>query len=486
MVRRWYVLGLCAWVWAGPGWASAQADTQAKADSIRVVQLTLHPAPEPEYALQYRFDTPYIDQRPGNGALLYETAVSLLGQIGEDWQEVQEKVDQWNKADPATLPMDEVRKTIARFEPAIHYLDLAGRCEECTWNFPIREEGLRCILPNLTGYRTLLRVLSLKTRVAMADGAIPDAIETLRIGLSMARDMGKGPTMIQALVGVGMASRMFEEVERLVQRPDAPNLYWALTSLPRPLVDMRRALEMERAMIYAELPQLRTIETRAFSEGELADIWKRMLSIGSDGELGAAAAAAAVAGAMRIYPEAKADLERRGKGRKEIEAMPVSQVLLIYQVHRFRRLVDAAAKWNYVPYWQAGDRYRQVEETFFSGELVDKEGPAGWAFWAMFPNLRGVGFLQTRLERDIAMLRCVEALRIYAAGHQGRLPQSLDEVTEVPIPIDPLRGHGFQYRLTGDKAVLESPPPAGHEERRGGVRYEILIRPVADRDAASR
>ena len=239
-------------------------------------------------------------------------------------------------------------------------------------------------------------------------------------------------------------------------------------------------------MIYAELPQLRTLETRAFSEGEMADIWRRMRSIGSDGGLVAEAAAVDVAGAMRIYPEAKADLERRGKGRKEIEAMPVSQVVLIYQVHRFRRLVDAGAKWNYVPYWQAGDRYRQAQETFLSGQSLDKEGPAMWAFWVMFPNLSSVGFLQTRLERDVAMLRCVEALRIYAAGHQGRLPQSLDEVTEVPIPIDPLHGRGFQYRLTGDRAVLESPSPAGHEERRGAVRYEILIKSVAETDAASR
>jgi len=67
----------------------------------------------------------------------------------------------------------------------------------------------------------------------------------------------------------------------------------------------------------------------------------------------------------------------------------------------------------------------------------------------------------TRLERRFAALRCVEAIRLYAAAHDGRLPEFLDEVTEVPIP-----GKPFPYRLEGDTAVLEAAGPDTSHPRR--------------------
>jgi hypothetical protein len=50
----------------------------------------------------------------------------------------------------------------------------------------------------------------------------------------------------------------------------------------------------------------------------------------------------------------------------------------------------------------------------------------------------------------------VEALRLYAAAHEGRLPATLDQITEVPVPLDPVSGRAFDYRLNGDTAVLTS------------------------------
>ena len=36
------------------------------------------------------------------------------------------------------------------------------------------------------------------------------------------------------------------ELEDLVQLQGSPNLYWAITDLPRPMIDLRKALQMER------------------------------------------------------------------------------------------------------------------------------------------------------------------------------------------------------------------------------------------------
>ena len=56
---------------------------------------------------------------------------------------------------------------------------------------------------------------------------------------------------------------------------------------------------------------------------------------------------------------------------------------------------------------------------------------------------------RTRMDRRVAALRCVEAVRLYAAAHDGKLPPSLDEIKDVPVPRDPVDDKPFGYRLVG-------------------------------------
>src|SRR5262249_54652609 len=53
---------------------------------------------------------------------------------------------------------------------------------------------------------------------------------------------------------------------------------------------------------------------------------------------------------------------------------------------------------------------------------------------------------QGRLEQQIALLRHVEALRLYAAENGGTLPAKLSDVP-VPLPDDPFTGKPFPYEL---------------------------------------
>jgi len=41
-----------------------------------------------------------------------------------------------------------------------------------------------------------------------------------------------------------------------IGRSDAPNLYWSLTALPRPLIDLRKELEVEQRIIELQFPDL--------------------------------------------------------------------------------------------------------------------------------------------------------------------------------------------------------------------------------------
>jgi hypothetical protein len=92
------------------------------------------------------------------------------------------------------------------------------------------------------------------------------------------------------------------------------------------------------------------------------------------------------------------------------------------------------------------------------------------------PALGNARFGQVKLDRQIAALRTVEAIRLYAGAAGGRLPARLEEVQQVPVPLNPMTGEPFTYELQADRAVLSAPLES--DDRRmpeKAVRYEIQI-----------
>ena len=93
----------------------------------------------------------------------------------------------------------------------------------------------------------------------------------------------------------------------------------------------------------------------------------------------------------------------------------------------------------------------------------------------LLPTIRAVQTAQVRLERKIAALRVIEALRLHAASNGGQLPDRLDQVTVVPVPADPGTGRPFEYRRDVAAATLVS-RIAGEPLATTGLRYTITVR----------
>ena len=94
----------------------------------------------------------------------------------------------------------------------------------------------------------------------------------------------------------------------------------------------------------------------------------------------------------------------------------------------------------------------------------------------LLPGFKPVAIAKFTNEREFAALQILEALRIYAAAHHGRLPERLSDITEVPVPLDPTQGKPFFYHAEGNTATLESPnPPDSPLERY--LKYEIQMVP---------
>jgi hypothetical protein len=73
----------------------------------------------------------------------------------------------------------------------------------------------------------------------------------------------------------------------------------------------------------------------------------------------------------------------------------------------------------------------------------------------ILPAMGSIAIVGARHERDLAALRCIEALRLYAFRHAGKLPASLDDIKETPLPINAVTGKPFPYHLEGETAVLD-------------------------------
>jgi hypothetical protein len=456
----------------------ARAADPPRIPTIRTVQLQVDPAPEPRFALQYLLETPYMEQSPGNAALLYQTAIGQMLEANRAEGAIdRDTLSHWYNSPPETLPVEEVRTALSRFRSAFRSLEMAARCERCTWEYPIREEGFTYMMPQLGEYRTLSRLLCLKARLEIHDGDLDQALATLRSGVSMARDLGGGPSIIQHLVGVSIAAGMAREIEGWVQAARAPNLYWALTVLPDPLIDIRASIQMESAGLYAKLPELLTLEDKVLANEQVLDLWWRAAAmLGGDQQDPGwwLSKTMMIAGAMKLYPQAKARLIKQGHPAETVEAWPPLHVILLDQHQQFRAVRDRIFKWTYVPYTQARHGLKQADQEM--SQLYQRDAAAmANPFLIFLPATQRINFLDARLAREIAMLRCVEAIRMYAADHDGKLPRSLAEISAVPVPSDPLNGGSFHYELTGGKAVLESaiPPDGGP---RDGLRYEITLR----------
>lgn len=278
----------------------------------------------------------------GDAVPLYEKAAQALPDKAGD-----EQIRKWAAMPIEQLPLDQVEDALSKYTESLKAAARAAKCRQSNW--PEYTPGME--VKYLEEYRRIAFAVRLWARLEIANEGYDGAILALQTAFGMSRHIGQAPTIIQVLVGTSIGGVACRQVAEFVQGVDAPNLYPALASLPRPFVQMEKALETERK----------------------------------------------AAGPQGVLEGSNAAL----------------------------------------------DRFRLIT---------------------------------TRLDRDLAALQCVEAIRSYAASHGGKLPASLADITEVSVPGDPTNnGEPFRYAATGSTAILESfLPPGGSEKEQ--VRYEISVK----------
>jgi hypothetical protein len=435
--------------------------------------MTLSATPPLPRALEYQLTVAAQDKTLGNAALpYYQAQLVMPGKEGQD-DSARERIEKWLDLPLADLPLKEVSAELSRYKSSIGLLGLGSRCGSCDWGYYVL--AVETLLPRLSDYRELARVLALKARVEIAQGHFDQALATLQIGVALGRHVAEGPFLINSLVGVAIEALMARQLEVWMQS-GGPNLYWALAWLPKPLVDMRKGLENETTFMLAGVPGLRDVRKGTMSKekaGQLLDDLFRQTQMmaGWTGENRPAPGPLGAAIAMKYYGPAKKHLATLGRTKEEIEAMPVAQAVLIYMLDDYEHWRDELFKWNVLPYWQAEPGRTAADQAF--QKWMSDEGK-GNLLTLLLPSLGAASYQQAVLDRRVAALQTIEAVRLYAAAHDGKCPASLEGLTDAPAPLDPVTGKPFVYQTTGDSFVLDAPAPKGRPVT-SGLRYEVTI-----------
>jgi hypothetical protein len=451
----------------------------AQAPPPEPIKLTLSPAAEPVPALKYPLLPELSEKTPGNAALLYYRAFSPEWWTNVRQRPIMEKVEKASEAPLTELKNSDLRWLLEL--KALREVDRAARREHCDWELTprLKEDGINLLIPDVQAMREFALFLTVRARLEMAAGQLDKALYTLQTGFALARHVGDGPTFIQALVGTAVANRMIVQLEELLRQPGAPNLYWGLTDLPRPFIDLHRPIQGEKLWLFGTWPELREANNPYLSPRQrerLQVIADQLVSENfepnrkSDVEV----RLATITLVAKAYPEAKRALVAAGRKPEEIEALPTVQVVLLAALRDFEHHRDDAFKWMALPYPEARPGLERAQQALKETRVRYAGIPIAATF---LPATIKVYSASTRIDRRIAALRCVEAIRLYAAAHEGKLPATLADVKEVPIPTDPMTGKGFDYKVNGDTATISAGPPPGEPASGPNTLiYELTLR----------
>jgi hypothetical protein len=463
------------WAWALVALTTcsslAQAQTEpekpspARPKPASLTELAVRPKAAPVPAFRYRLLPLTSELNPGDAAPIYLRIRHELDE--ESWKSIGQKVPEWLDLPLDKFPTAEARAFVDRFAWRLEQMAFAARRETCDWGYTLPEQrlsALEILLPDAQGMRAWSRLLALKARVEIAEGKFDEAVHTLETGIAFSRHVAQGPFLINGLIGAAIALDMLAQVEELVSRPDAPNLYWALTSLPRPLVYLRRPLDTEYVLVEGLVPELTDfdrLQTDAEWSSRLAHLHARLAHVkrtylGDNKEPKLQIETDLARFTEETLPHARRYLrERQGAAPVRTERMSAGEAITRYLSGAYREVRDRWFEPGYVPLAHA---LRLVRKT-----PKHSDDKALNVLLEMLPPMEGILQAEGRLERKLDALRIVEALRIYAEAHGGSLPDRLDQVTEVPIPADPSTGNPFECRREGDAILLPATKPQGSQ-----------------------
>ena len=432
------------------------------------VDFHVQPMAAPVPALKYQLLPQLEELNPGNAAQNYLKCFMEQHFFFFSKQAVLDR-DRYEAMPLANL----ARERPAGYDSnALRQADWAARMESLDWQSlsNIQSGGIEGPPGEIGPIQVLAKALHVRFRAEIAHREFDNGIRSAKTMLALSRHLGEHPTEVANLVGLWVAHLSLNALGEMVQQPRCPNLYWALTNLPSPLVDLRKGIQGERTMVATELRAIR--DDAPMTESEIESFVSRLSAVISFAREQAGQPPRSVRASINAAVKdveslkvARSRLVEAGCAQDKVARFPAAQVVLLEQKHRFDIERDDRLKLLAVPVWQMVAKSKAAPRFGVSlSPLRD-----------LLPNIEKVRAEEAELERQLALLRYVEAIRLYAAEHDGKAPAAAADFT-VPVPLDPVTGKPFVYSAEGPSAHIRGDrPPLAAELGGQAVLYTVTI-----------
>jgi len=470
-------------------------------------RLVVDPADAPTPSLKHMLRKSRRELEQGNSAPHYYRAIIFMNDKRE---EAEKSRDYHEPGTPFSgkLTKEETRTYLKQFDSVFESLEQATCYEKVEWNLRVQDlKGRKALDFSLTeaqNSRLLTKLLTLKTSFEVSEGRFDDALATLRTGLRMAQDIARFPSAMAALVAIETDELMLAELRNFISTPGAPNLYWALSTLPAPLIDTRPVIEFELGSPAAVFWYIRDADQSTRTASEWNDLIGEMQMtlrtreeqeefagppLGPDEKLITMIDLTPFLWVQGQLADAKERLLANGYHSTQLERMPDAQVVALHHWQVNRHLVHEQRKWIHLPVPQAlremRQTLRQLRKDGYLSNPPTQESPPQVTL--LMPAVDGVFVAGVNLDARLAALRVIEAVRIHASQNNGHLPKSLSEITAVPVPDNLSTGEPFSYEVSRDNETrgsggdpgggsqTEGTSPAPHRQTRGGERAVLKV-----------
>jgi hypothetical protein len=431
----------------------------ASKQSAPVIKLAPQSLKNPVSSLALTLLPAASEQVEGNAPTFWYRATLSMRNVRFKWED---KHYSWGGPRGVALkdlPLKEMKEILDKHTGALKMAEAAALRKSCDWGMP------KPTIQNLSEYqydsiqnfREMAWILSLQFRYQLAQKKFEDALRTLQIGFAMAQHLSRGSLIIEDLVAIAISSIMLGHVEEWIETPDTPNLYWALTQLPQPLIDVRPGIRTELDTVYRSFPMLIELKKQKLSKEEASTLVEKLFQALAQNPESSPPGMTALGQKLIIekhYPTAKKALLAAGRPEKQVEALPKIQAVAIYYLEQYDKSRDAILELLLVPTWQTTEKMQKLDNQFRAKAKEDGNFP----LTTLFPAIYKVHHAQCRADRIVVGLRAAEGLRQYAHENKGAVMAKWSDLPR-PDPIDPITGKstGEWYKVSEGVGVLDVP-----------------------------
>ena len=456
----------------------AKATAEQAATVSQEKKIVLSATAEPTPALKYLFWKSPALRQPGNvNAMVSRALIMYLShpnRSGLDSQYAKLSERFTELTDPTAI--DDLRAHVATQREILDTLYEACSLDSIELRSTLRsKKGVEVLSANISevqNLRSLARLVQVDASLAIMEHQYDKAIKAIGAGFRLAEfaKSSGDANLISGLVSIAISGMSFDLVEKLSQQVDAPNLYWALASLPEELWSQRSSIEGESASMSRILyPLLEPAEANMTESNWLNRLVQAAEAVVETNGLSDAMTASsddkarksnlataqlAVGALLLMFTDrGSEELISSGQLADQVQRMSAAEILTRCTQLSFERTRDNLFKWSLLP--SHGKVYSGKECQRFSEEMrSDFIVPANVLLGLLVPALQAADSASMRCSTTHKQLLLHEALRAHAAAHNGKLPASLDGLEPVPSWPNPDTQKLFEYQRVSDTEAI--------------------------------